>query len=499
MLLLSIFSVVTRCLGFIFKIYLTKIMTTTELGIYNIAISVYMVLITLVGASIPLTISKITASNKHKQLEYETKYSVTSSLILTTGLSLFLSLLLIISKPILTLIIGDAIGYEIIVTLIPSIIFTAIYSQIRGYLWGIENYFAVSIVEFVEQILRIGFCVLFVYTGWFSSPIVSVGIALSIACGISTIYGLFLYFKNGGRFKYKNGYYKNVIKSSLPLTAMRLFGSLLQPLIAVIIPLRLCHMGMSKSLALSELGIIMGMTMPLLSIPSTILGAMCMILVPRINLVCSQDELKTQINNYLKFTLTCIFLFIPVFLTLSKTICNYVFGNVEAGIYMTSCCWIIIPMGISQITTSILNALNQEQKSFVYYVFSSILLIILVLILPKYFGIQAMLIANGISSVLLVFLTMLKLKKLTNTKTQILKSIILHSLVCIPVVLLNTFCINIFSSLPIFISIVLTGIISVLGYLALLFVFGILEINLIKEYLLKSFKSKTKKLSKETK
>ena len=72
------------------------------------------------------TISKITASSKHKQLEYETKYSVTSSLILTTGLSLFLSLLLIISKPILTLIIGDAIGYEIIVTLIPSIIFTRI-------------------------------------------------------------------------------------------------------------------------------------------------------------------------------------------------------------------------------------------------------------------------------------------------------------------------------------------------------------------------------------
>ena len=48
-------------------------------------------------------------------------------------------------------------------------------------------------------------------------------------------------------------------------------------------------------------------------------------------------------------------------------------------------------------------------------------------------------------------------------------------------------------------NIVLTGIISVLGYLALLFVFGILEINLIKEYILKSFKAKTKKLSKETK
>ena len=139
MLMLSIFSVLTRCLGFIYKIYLTKIMSTTELGIYNLTVSVYMVLITIVGASIPLTISKITAINKSKNTESETKYSVTSSLLLTTTLSIFLSLLLIISKPILTLLIGDEIGYYIILSLIPSIIFTAIYSQIRGYLWGLEN------------------------------------------------------------------------------------------------------------------------------------------------------------------------------------------------------------------------------------------------------------------------------------------------------------------------------------------------------------------------
>lgn len=468
-------------------------MTTTELGIYNLTLSVYMVLITIVGSSIPLTISKITATNKRNSHNFETNYSVTSSLILTTTISIFLSLLLLISKPLLNIIIGSEIGYFIILSLIPSIIFTAIYSQIRGYLWGLENYFAVSIVEFVEQILRIAFCLLFGLTNWFSSPIIGVGLSLSIACGISTTYGIILYFKNGGRFKYKNGYFKNIVKSSLPLTLMRLFGSLLQPLIAIILPLRLCHLGMSKELALSELGIVMGMTMPLLSIPSTIIGAMCMILIPRINGAKNSDELMTQINNYLKFTITCTFLFIPVFISLSGSLCNYVFGNTLAGTYMRNCSWIIIPQGISQITSSILNALSEENTSFAYYVLSSIFLIILIVILPTFVGVQAMIIACGLSSTLLLILNLRNLHKKTSFKPHLLKPIFCHILVSIPVILLNNFCYNIFINYTsTFLSIAITGIISVLGYISLLFVFGIMDTKILKEYLLKSIKVKSK-------
>lgn len=494
MLMLSIFSILTRCLGFIFKIYLTKIMTTTELGIYNLTLSIYMVLITIVGSSIPLTISKITAHNRSTHHEFETNYSVTSSLMLTTTVSVFLSILLIISKPLLTLIIGSEIGYYIILSLIPSIIFTAIYSQIRGYLWGLENYFAVSIVEFVEQVLRIAFCLIFGLTNWFSSPIISVGLSLSIACGISTTYGIILYFKNGGKFKYQNGYFKNIVKSSLPLTLMRLFGSLLQPLIAIILPLRLCGLGMSKDLALSELGVVMGMTMPLLSIPSTIIGAMCMILIPRINGATNNEELKEQINNYLKFTITCAFMFIPIFISLSTSICNYVFDNTLAGTYMVNCAWIIIPHGLSQITSSILNALSEEQASFAYYVISSIFLILLIIILPTFVGIQAMIIASGLSSLLLLILNFHSLKKSTSFKPKILKSILCHTLISIPVIILNNFCYNIFMNYTsTFLSIIFTGIISVLGYISLLFVFGIFDIKIIKEYLLKSIKIKSKK------
>ena len=78
-------------------------MTTTDLGIYNISLSVYMVLITLVGASIPLTISRITSNNIALKKENETYYSVTSSLVMTTTFSIILCAILVFSDFVITL------------------------------------------------------------------------------------------------------------------------------------------------------------------------------------------------------------------------------------------------------------------------------------------------------------------------------------------------------------------------------------------------------------
>ena len=322
----------------------------------------------------------------------------------------------------------------------------------------------------------------------FKSPIIAVGTALSIACGLSTLFGIYLYFKNGGKFKYKKGYYREIIKSSLPLTLVRLFGSLLQPILAIIIPLRLVNFGLSKDNALSELGVVMGMTMPLLSIPSTIIGALCMILIPKIS---SSQNIKdksvhSQIQYYIKFTISCVFIFIPIFIALGEEICSFVFNNSLSGRYLLLSSWIMLPMGLTQITTSILNALNQEKKTFIYFVISNLFLILGVFILPKYIGIQSMLLCIGISSTIQFVLNMRKIISLTNLKTTSVKYTISHILISIPIILVTTFTYNIFLTFTNhFIAIGLSSFISVLSYISLLFVFNILDIKLTKQYLFK--------------
>ncbi len=460
-------------------------MSTAELGLYNITFSIFLVMITLVGSSIPLTISKITSVNDSSNRKDFTNYSVTSGMILSTLTSVFICLAIVVCKPVFVLILGSTLPFEILLMLIPAIVSTAIYSSVRGFLWGRENYFAVSMVEFIEQILRIVFCLLFVFSGIISSPVLAVSIAYSIACLLTTGLGIGFYFRNGGHFQFKKGYYKEIIRSSTPLTAVRFLSSVLSPIIAIILPLRLQALGLSKTMALSELGVVTGMTLPILSIPSTIIGALCMILIPRVTTASkssNQTHLNVQIKYYLKFTISCVFLFIPVFIALGQPIAMFFFDNQSAGVYLTNASWIIVPMCISQITTSILNALNQETKTFYYFIISNLALLICVTLLPKYVGIQAMLYGSGIGSIILSILNIYKIKKLTHFRSQVLLICLYHTLIVIPITMLVKYVYNIMILIANnFVSICISGLVACVCYLSLLFVFNILDVYLIKD------------------
>lgn len=461
-------------------------MTTTELGIYNITLSIFMVMLTIVGSSIPLTISKITAKNKALSKNNNTSYSVTSATIFNTLIGVILCGITIISSPLINLMIGDNIGNTIIISLLPSIIFTAIYSGLKGYMWGLENYFAVSIVELVEQVIKIALCVIFVYFKVFNNPIIAVAQAMNISCGISTLIGIYYYLKNHGRFKYKKGYFKEIFYSSTPLTCVRVFSSLLTPLISIIIPLRLVSNVVTRNEILSELGVLMGMTMPLLSIPSTIIGALCMILIPKIQGE-NPDKMNGGINYYMLFTISCIFLFIPIFIVLGEPVCSYIYSNSMAGIYLSKESWVMLPIGLAQITTSILNALSLETRTFLYFLISNIAMLLFTLIFTPLFGSEIIVIGIGLSAIITTILNTRKIKKSLGIKTKICNLIFTHTLVSLPIILITKYTYNILisilSPLP---SIVIAGIVSIASYIGLLFVFDILNFRTIKVYLFKS-------------
>ena len=58
--LITIFSILTRILGFVFRIYLSWEMGAEMLGIYQVALSIIGVLMMLVSSGLPLTLSKFT-------------------------------------------------------------------------------------------------------------------------------------------------------------------------------------------------------------------------------------------------------------------------------------------------------------------------------------------------------------------------------------------------------------------------------------------------------
>ena len=87
----------------------------------------------------------------------------------------------------------------------------------------------------------------------------------------SGITAVISYFIIGGKVASPMKELKPLIASSAPITLMRTATSLINTLIAIILPARLVAGGLSSTEALSGFGELSGMSIPLIFIPSTVL------------------------------------------------------------------------------------------------------------------------------------------------------------------------------------------------------------------------------------
>lgn len=493
------FSVISRLIGFLYKIFLSRVISTESLGLYSIVLSIYMVFITLVSSGMPIAISKLTASNKVNKNYISTHSLVYGALKIEIIFSLILILVIILCKGLLVPILGSESSYFLLLSLTPAIISAGIYSPFRGYLWGEEHYLKVSLVEFFEQIIKIIVLFVLIKLSFNLENLLPLGIAISISAILSTVIGIIYYFTSGGKLSKKEIKYRPIIDSALPLTTTRFCSSLMQPIISVLLPLRLVSFGFSKSQALSALGIAMGMTFPILTIPSTLIGSLSMALIPEIASLIKQNNIKAlqrQINSSILFTMCCSFLCFIFILPLAHPICDLLFENYDAGTYLIYASWIIIPTGLSAITTSILNSLGHEKFTFKYFVYSAILSILIIVFIPKYVGVHSLFISTGLGMSLIYFLNIKKINKTLNIRQASLKYLLSLSLISAPCLLLSKWLYNIFELMygTIF-ALIFSASITMICFVLLLLVFNLLDINII----IKNIKSSNKPIIQKEK
>lgn len=433
MFCVTFFSVATRAMGFLLKIYLSRKLSTELLGSYQVAMSIFAVFMTLVSSGIPVVLSR-NISYYHGQKNKKAIGSIVSSgLILTGIICLIVSLIVILCPNLMNVIFTSSESAEMILILLPALIFSSIYEVLRGALWGEQQFFQISFTEFLEQITRIIIIVLLFETTFLDISLTNkTALSLSIACIISSIHVAIIYFKRGGKLENPKFKFKKLLKTSTPITAVRTISSIVSSIIAIIIPIRLMTYGYSSSEALSEFGIIMGMTFPLIMIPSTLISSLAVTIIPSIseqsNNIDNQEPknrtaLKNKINFSIKTTIIFSTLLFPLYLSLGVPICKFIFGNEKAGLYLTTASIMMIPMGLSQITSSILNAIGLELKSLKNYSISSSLLIISIIFLPRYLGTYALIVGYLSMSITASIMNLFMLKKRNIVSFEFLKII----------------------------------------------------------------------------
>lgn len=478
--MVTVFSVATRLLGFFFKIYMGRELGAELLGIYQIAFSVFMVFNVMVSSGLPLSVSKWTARQQvlgNKKSQYS---MATAALIVGLLVSVGICVLTIVLQVPFSLLFTDDRCMSILLTLLPAVVASAVYSAFRGALWGKKDYFSVGFTELFEQIIRIAaFFVLINLIFDCADKSIIAGWSLSIACVFSSFLVIILYFKSGQKIATPKGHFKSVLKSSVPITGVRTATSLIQPLIAVLFPAMLVLNGVSNELALSIYGVIMGMTFPLLFLPSTIVGSLSFALIPELSTSIASkryDIVKTRIKSSLTFSVIISAMFIPFYIAFGKEIGIFLYDNQFSGIYLIKAAWIMIPLGLSNVTSSILNAFNMETKSFLNNVLGGVVLVAFVIFLSGMMRVDALVWGFGLCLSLTTLLNVIMIKKKTKFDLGLIRTLLLCFLFSIPSALLSKWILNLFGAgIPLLLNLILGGVLSVGIFVLLCICFNLVD------------------------
>ena len=479
--LITVFSVLTRASGFLFRIYLARAIGEVDLGLYQIAFSVFVVLLTAVSSGLPLTVSKLTAEYTAKN-ERQKQNSMVSASLITGGLvAIVLSLVLVVFNKYLTLLFPDTRCVLILISLLPAVVFSSAYSVFRGVLWGNKRYFIVCFVELIEQLSRIIICVLalsFLFKTVDGSLVA--GVSLSIACMISFVVILVAYFKSGFSLASPKGAYKNVITPSASITGVRILTSLIQPIVAIVVPLRMISAGYTSEQALMQFGVAMGMTYPLLFLPSTLVGSLAMALIPDLasaHASNNHSHINSRIQTSVLFSFFVASLCIPAYISLGEPICEFLFDNIQAGVYLANSAWVMLPICVSGISMTILNSLGLEVKSMKNFIIGAVFMLICLWFLPAYIGVESMIVGMGGCMLITTILNLRMIEKAVPNLKYRTKCVYLM-LITIPVALLTQNLYGILSLwLPNLINILISGGFSVVMYAFLCHLFNIVEIK----------------------
>lgn len=502
--LITIFSILTRISGFIFRIILSRVVGAEGVGLYQVASSVFMVLLTVISSGLPLIISRMNAGFSAKKDRRREGSLVSVALIYTLSLSVVLCLIVILFKGIFTNLFTEERCYEVLLVLLPSLIFSSVYCVFRGALWGKGNYFSLCISEFYEQIVRIVIGVLLISSSLSAiENALGLGLSMSIACLLSMFFAMLLYFYYGGTLKkVSKGYLKPLIKQSTPITIMRVASSFIQPLIALLVPARLMSIGYTSEQALSLYGIAVGMTIPLLYMPTTIIGSLSTALVPDISKAVAQNDqqhMEKRISNSLQFALTISSLFVPIFLGMGEITGLFLYDNILSGTLLQSAAFVLIPLGLTNISSALLNSLGYENRSFINFLIGAVVMFASLWILPGLVGVNSIIWSMGIDFTITASLNIMLLKKKTKLTFKIIPKLIKFALIILPSASLTAFITSLCGYIfPLFITIIIGGLTSVLSFLLLGAVFNLIDIKGILVFAKQKIKPNKNKISSQS-
>ncbi len=371
-IMLFLSNIIVRVLGFLYKIFLSRTIGESGLGIYHLLFSFLMICIALTTTGIPTALSFLTA----KKYTLKDKHGCNVLFISTLYTSLFISFLISIliyinSKYLASVFLDNSNLNMFIIAICPAVITLTLSNVLRGYYYGIKN----ATIPAISQILEQGCRIIFVYLiiSYINDENLNCYIALlGISIGEIVSISILLLFLYRDSYLFKNYSISindfiesslETLKISIPITCNRMSNVLLHYISSIIVPSRLVLSGIDHYKSLSIYGIISGMVMPLVYLPFTVVSALVVNLIPSLSqeiVLKNYTKLKLKINYSLFLTFLVGISFSILFYIFADNICMFLFNNKLSATYLKAMYLLPLFISLNQTLSAILHSIGKE-------------------------------------------------------------------------------------------------------------------------------------------
>lgn len=314
-IILMIGGLITKILGMIIKIVMTRSVGTEGIGIYMMLNPTFMLLIALAQLGFPIAISTLVArgKNNNKNLVFSIlPVSIVINVVIFIGLIFSASFLAqnLLHEP------RCFYGILAIGLVLP---FISISSILRGYFFGKQQmvpHVVSNVTEDFVRLLILAFGIPIFLTKGVEYAVTFIVLS-NIASELTSILVLFFFLpKNFSLTKEdfipntKN--VKDVLKISIPATGSRLIGNIggfLEPIILTFVLLKI---GYSNSFIVNQYGILNGYVLPLLLLPSFFSMAISQALIPVVSKSFEDGHYQYTINKIKQAILFSLLIGVPI-------------------------------------------------------------------------------------------------------------------------------------------------------------------------------------------
>lgn len=407
--ILTLTGLLSRFIGFFYRIFLSNAFGAEGMGIYQLIAPVLALSFALTASGIQTAISKYVASETSTH-DYHTSFrTLWAGFLMAMALSLACALgIYLYADGIAVAFLMERRTAPLLRIIALSIPMATVHSCINGYFYGIRRTAIPAFSQLAEQVFRVGsvYLIYYFFRQHDMQPTISFAVAgLVIGESASMIVSVVAILARAhhvfpARDRRLPGApalssYRRIcgrlLQLAVPLSANRLVLNLLQSIEAIYIPNKLMAYGLNNADALGVYGVLTGMSLPLILFPSAITNSISVLLLPIVSEADASGNtgaVKRAIVTSIRYCLLLGFGCTALFLLLGRPAGRLLFHSELAGSFILTLSFICPFMYIASTLGSILNGLGKTAQTFLYSVVSLLLRLLFVFIAIPHYGIK---------------------------------------------------------------------------------------------------------------